>query len=241
MSGHSKWATIHRKKGELDAARGKVFQKLAKELYVAAKQGSADPDTNPSLRMVVEKARSANMPKDNIQKAIDKAKGATEGENYESVRYEGYGPGGVAFMVDCLTDNRNRTASQVRACFTKRGGNLGTDGSVSYMFERKGIIVIPSDYNEEEVMMCALDAGAIDFITNADTYEIDTTTDTFLAVKAALEQMGVQEFLTSEITYVANNEISLDEETKEKVLSLVEQLEELDDVQDVYYNLKEEL
>ncbi len=241
MSGHSKWATIHRKKGELDAARGKVFQKLAKELYVAAKQGSTDPDSNPSLRMVVEKARSANMPKDNIQKAIDKAKGATEGENYESVRYEGYGPGGVAFMVDCLTDNRNRTASQVRACFTKRGGNLGTDGSVSYMFERKGIIVIPSDYNEEEVMMCALDAGAIDFITNADTYEIDTTTDTFLAVKAALEQMGVQEFLTSEITYVANNEISLDEETKEKVLSLVEQLEELDDVQDVYYNLKEEL
>ena len=241
MSGHSKWATIHRKKGELDAARGKVFQKLAKELYVAAKQGSTDPDSNPSLRMVVEKARSANMPKDNIQKAIDKAKGATEGENYESVCYEGYGPGGVAFMVDCLTDNRNRTASQVRACFTKRGGNLGTDGSVSYMFERKGIIVIPSDYNEEEVMMCALDAGAIDFITNADTYEIDTTTDTFLAVKAALEQMGVQEFLTSEITYVANNEISLDEETKEKVLSLVEQLEELDDVQDVYYNLKEEL
>lgn len=241
MSGHSKWATIHRKKGELDAARGKVFQKLAKELYVAAKQGSTDPDSNPALRMVVEKARSANMPKDNIQKAIDKAKGATEGENYESVRYEGYGPGGVAFMVDCLTDNRNRTASQVRACFTKRGGNLGTDGSVSYLFERKGIILIPSDYNEEEVMMCALDAGAIDFITNPDTYEIDTPTDKFLAVKEALEQMGVQEFLTSEITYVANNEITLDEETKEKVLSLVDQLEELEDVQDVYYNLKEEL
>lgn len=240
MSGHSKWATIHRKKGELDAARGKVFQKLAKELYVAAKQGTPDPDSNPSLRMVVEKARSANMPKDNIQKAIDKAKGASEGENYESIRYEGYGPGGVAFMVDCLTDNRNRTASQVRACFTKRGGNLGTDGSVSYLFERKGVIVIPSDYNEDDVMMNALESGAVDIITNGDTYEIYTTTDTFIKVKDALEQMGVKEFLTSEITYMASNEMILDDETKEKVLTLVEQLEELDDVQDVYYNLKED-
>ena len=240
MSGHSKWATIHRKKGELDAARGKVFQKLAKELYVAAKLGTPDPDSNPTLRMVIEKARSANMPKDNIQKAVDKAKGATEGENYESIRYEGYGPGGVAFMVDCLTDNRNRTASQVRACFTKRGGNLGTDGSVSYLFVRKGIIVIPSDYDEDEVMMTALDNGALDIITNSDTYEIYTSNDTFIKVKEALEAMGVKEFLTSETTFIANNEIELDEETKEKVINLVEQLEELDDVQDVYYNLKED-
>lgn len=240
MSGHSKWATIHRKKGELDAARGKVFQKIAKELYVAAKQGTPDPDSNPSLRMIIEKARSANMPKDNIQKAIDKAKGATDGENYESIRYEGYGPGGVAFMVDCLTDNRNRTASQVRACFTKRGGNLGTDGSVSYLFERKGIIIIPSDYDEDSVMMTTLDNGALDIITNDETYEIYTSADTFIKVKESLEELGVKEFLTSETTYIASNEIELDDETKEKVLNLVDQLEELDDVQDVYYNLKED-
>ena len=137
MSGHSKWATIHRKKGLIDAARGKVFQKLAKEIYVAAKQGTPDPDANPSLRLVVEKAKAANMPKDNIQKAIDKAKGAGENEHYDQIRYEGYGPQGVAVMVDCLTDNKNRTASFVRSTFTKKGGNLGTDGSVSYMFERK--------------------------------------------------------------------------------------------------------
>ncbi len=239
MSGHSKWATIHRKKGELDAARGKVFQKLAKELYVAAKQGTPDPDSNPALRMVVEKARGANMPKDNIQRAIDKAKGAGEGENYESIRYEGYGHGGVAFMVDCLTDNRNRTASQVRSAFTKRGGNLGTDGSVSYMFERKGIIVIPNTYEEEEVMMTALDKGALDIKTEEETYEIITTPEAFIEVKEALEAMGVTEFLTSEITFIANNEITLDDEGREKVMNLVEQLEELDDVQDVYYNLSE--
>ena len=138
MSGHSKWATIHRKKGLIDAARGKVFQKIAKELYVAAKSGTPDPEQNASLRMVVEKAKAANMPKDNIQKAIDKAKGAGENEHYDQIRYEGYGPQGVAVMVDCLTDNKNRTASFVRSTFTKKGGNLGTDGSVSYMFERKG-------------------------------------------------------------------------------------------------------
>jgi len=239
MSGHSKWATIHRKKGELDAARGKIFQKLAKELYVAAKQGTPDPDNNPTLRMVVEKARGANMPKDNIQRAIDKAKGAGDGENYESIRYEGYGHGGVAFMVDCLTDNRNRTASQVRSAFTKRGGNLGTDGSVSYLFERKGVIVIPNTYNEDDVMMTCLDAGAIDIKTGSENYEIITSPDTFIAVKDALEQMGVTEFLSSEITFIASNEITLDEEDREKVMNLVEQLEEIDDVQDVYYNLSE--
>ena len=152
MSGHSKWATIHRKKGALDQARGKVFQKLAKELYVAARSGNADPDSNAALRLVVEKAKAANMPKDNIQKAIDKAKGTNEGENFEAVRYEGYGPSGVAFMVDCLTDNRNRTASQVRSAFTKKGGNLGTDGSVSYLFKRIGMIEIPDGYSEDDLM-----------------------------------------------------------------------------------------
>ena len=240
MSGHSKWATIHRKKGLIDAARGKVFQKLAKELYVAAKSGTPAPDSNAALRLVVEKAKAANMPKDNIEKAIDKAKGAANGENYESIRYEGYGPGGVAIMVDCLTDNRNRTASAVRSTFSKRGGNLGTDGSVSYIFERKGIIVIPSDYDEDEVMLTALDAGALDMENNGDTYLITTPSDKFIAVKDALANIGVAEFLTSEVTFVPNNEVELDDETKGKVYNLIEALEDIDDVGDVHHNMKED-
>ena len=240
MSGHSKWATIHRKKGLLDAARGKVFQKLAKEIMVAAKGGSPDPQTNAALRLAVDKAKAQNMPKENIQKAIEKATGTTEGANYENVRYEGYGPNGVAFMVDCLTDNRNRTASQVRSSFTKAGGNLGTDGSVSYMFERRGSIVIPGEYDEEEMMMTALDAGALDFEAADNTYIIATSQDTFTAVKEALETSGVKEFLECELTYIPNMEVELNEEASEKVHNLVETLEDLDDVQDVYYNLKED-
>lgn len=240
MSGHSKWATIHRKKGLLDAARGKVFQKLAKEIMVAAKSGSPDPQTNAALRLAVDKAKAQNMPKDNIQKAIDKAAGTTEGANYENVRYEGYGPNGVAFMVDCLTDNRNRTASQVRSSFTKAGGNLGTDGSVSYMFERRGSIIIPSEYDEEEMMMTSLDAGALDFENVDNTYIITTAQDTFTAVREALEKANVKEFLECELTYIPNMEVELDEEASEKVHNLVETLEDLDDVQDVYYNLKED-
>ena len=240
MSGHSKWATIHRKKGLIDAARGKVFQKLAKEIMVAAKGGSPDPDQNAALRLAVDKAKAQNMPKDNIMKAIEKAAGNIEGENYESVRYEGYGHGGVAFMVDCLTDNRNRTASQVRSAFTKAGGNLGTDGSVSYMFHRQGSIVIPGEYDEETMMMVAVDAGADDFEKVEDHYLITTNTDTFSDVKKALEEAGVKEFLECELTYVPTMEVTLDEEGVEKIHKLVETLEDLDDVQDVYYNLKEE-
>ena len=240
MSGHSKWATIHRKKGLLDAARGKVFQKLAKEIMVAAKSGSPDPQTNAALRLAVDKAKAQNMPKDNIQKAIEKATGTTDGANYENVRYEGYGPNGVAFMVDCLTDNRNRTASQVRSSFTKAGGNLGTDGSVSYMFERRGSIVIPGEYDEETMMMTALDAGALDFESADNTYVITTAQETFTAVKEALEAENVKEFLECELTYIPNMEVELDEEASEKVHNLVETLEDLDDVQDVYYNLKED-
>ena len=237
MSGHSKWATIHRKKGELDAARGKVFQKIAKEIYVAAKGTNGNPDDNPGLRAVLEKARSNNMPKDNIQKAIDKAVGGGSGEDYESVRYEGYGPSGVALMIDCLTDNRNRTAMLVRSTLTKRGGNLGTDGSVSYMFERKGVIVTDKSVNEDEAMMAALDNGALDFITNEDNYEIYTTTEDFFNVKKALEELGVKEFITSEITFVAQNLIELDDEQSEKVQNLIDALEDIDDVQNVYSNL----
>lgn len=237
MSGHSKWATIHRKKGELDAARGKVFQKIAKEIYVAAKGTNGNPDDNPGLRAVLEKARSNNMPKDNIQKAIDKAIGGGSGEDYESVRYEGYGPNGVAIMLDCLTDNRNRTAMLVRSTLTKRGGNLGTDGSVSYLFERKGVIVIDKTIDEDTVMMTSLDNGALDVIVNDDNYEIYTSTEDFINVKDSLEKIGVNEFITSEITYVANNLIELDEEQTEKVQNLIDALEDIDDVQSVYSNL----
>ncbi len=238
MSGHSKWATIHRKKGELDAARGKIFQKIAKEIYVAAKGTNGDPDSNPALRAVIEKARGNNMPKENIQKAIDKAIGAGDAENYEQVRYEGYASGGVALMIDCLTDNRNRTAMLVRSTLTKKGGNLGTDGSVSYLFERKGVIVIDKKLDEDTIMLTALDNGAVDVVVNDDSYEIYTTTDSFLKVKDALEILGVKEFITSEITFIAKNTINLDDETKEKVLELVEQLDDLDDVQNVYHNLE---
>ena len=239
MSGHSKWATIHRKKGLLDAARGKVFQKIAKELYVAAKSGAPDPDQNASLRMVVEKAKAANMPKDNIQKAIDKAKGSASSEHYDQVRYEGYGPSGVAVMVDCLTDNKNRTASFVRSTFTKKGGNLGTDGSVSYMFERKGSIVIPNKYDEDEVMLTSLDNGALDFINEDDTYIITTPAEDLISVKEALEKIGVDSFLECEVSYLPNMEVEVSDEAKEKVLELVEQLEDLDDVQNVYFNMKD--
>lgn len=239
MSGHSKWSTIKRKKGEIDAARGKVFQKLAKEIYVAAKSGTPDPDSNPSLRMVVEKARGQNMPKDNIQKAIDKAKGANNTENYDSIRYEGYGAGGVAFIVDCLTDNKNRTASQVRAAFTKHGGNLGTAGSVSYMFSRRGVIVVDKKIEEDTVMMTSLDAGAEDFITEEDNYIIYTTPEDFIKVKEEIEKLGYTEFITSEVTLVANNEMEVSGETKEKVYTLQEVLEDLDDVQEVYHNMSE--
>lgn len=240
MSGHSKWATIHRKKGLIDAARGKVFQKLAKEIMVAAKGGSPDPSQNAALRLAVDKAKAQNMPKDNIQKAIDKAAGSSDGANYENVRYEGYGHGGVAFMVDCLTDNRNRTASQVRSAFTKAGGNLGTDGSVSYMFSHQGSIVIPSDYDEDTMMMVAIDAGALDFEKVENTYMITTDASNFTSVKEALEQADVKEFLECELTYIPNMEVSLDADGQDKVMKLVEVLEDLDDVQDVYYNLAEE-
>jgi YebC/PmpR family DNA-binding regulatory protein len=238
MSGHSKWATIHRKKGLLDAARGKVFQKLTKEIMVAAKGGSPDPNQNAALRLAVDKAKAQNMPKDNIQKAIEKASGGSDGANYENVRYEGYGHGGVAFMVDCLTDNRNRTASQVRSAFTKAGGNLGTDGSVSYMFERRGSIVIPGEYDEDEMMMTALDAGALDFEKVDNSYMITTDANNFVNVREALENANVKEFLECELTYIPNMEVELDAEGQEKVMKLVDTLEDLDDVQDVYYNLK---
>ena len=237
MSGHSKWATIHRKKGLIDAERGKIFQKIAKEIQVAAKGTNGDPDMNPGLRMVIEKARSNNMPKDNIQKAIDKAIGSNNDVNFESIRYEGYAPHGIAIMIDCLTDNKNRTAMLVRSTLTKRGGNLGTDGSVSFMFKRRGIIELDKTKEYDEVMEIALMADADDVVENEDSFTIYTEPDKFLGVKKAFEENGIVEFLTSEVTYVADNKISLNDEDTEKVMNLIEALEEIDDVNNVYHNL----
>lgn len=238
MSGHSKWATIKRKKGLIDAERGKIFQKLAKEIYVAAHGTDGNVDNNPSLRMVVDKAKAANMPKDRIASAIEKATKSTSAENYEFVRYEGYGPNGVAIMVDCLTDNRNRTASMVRSTFTKRGGNLGTDGSVSYMFERKGIIIVPNTYSEDDIMNIALENDALDFVTNEDSYEITCSPDDFVKINKALEDFGVNDFIMNEVRFIPSNYISLDEDKTTKLLSLIDALEELDDVSSVYHNLE---
>lgn len=238
MSGHSKWSTIKRKKGIADAERSKIFQKLAKELYVAAKSGDPNPENNANLRMVIEKAKAENMPKNNIQNAIDKAKNKNDGENYEEVRYEGYGPGGIALMIDCLTDNKNRTASYVRSTLTKRGGNLGTDGSVNYLFERKGLLILDKEYNEDKLMEDILEFDILDFISNDDGYEIICTPENFLNIKEELIKLGYDKFNLSEVTFIPNNYIALDEELTEKCLSLIETLEDIDDVQNIYHNLE---
>lgn len=238
MSGHSKWSTIKRKKGAIDSERSKVFQKLAKELYVAAKSGDANPDNNSALRMVIEKAKSENMPKANIESAIAKASGKGNEENYEAIRYEGYAPGGIAIMIDCLTDNKNRTAGFVRSTLTKRGGNLGTDGSVSYLFERKGVIVLEKEYDEDKVMEDVLSLDVIDFLSDEESYTIYTEPNNFITVKDALASMGYDKFIVSEVTFVPNNYIALDEETMDKVMGLIDALNDLDDVQSVYHNLE---
>ena len=237
MSGHSKWSTIKRKKGAIDAERSKVFQKLAKELYVAAKSGDADPANNAALRMVVEKAKSENMPKANIQSAIDKAHSKNNDESYDAIRYEGYGPGGIAIMIDCLTDNKNRTASFVRSTLTKRGGNLGTDGSVSYLFKRKGLIILDKKYDEDKLMEDVLGLDVDDFLVEEDGYEIYMAPENFISVKDALDSLGYTDTLVSEVSFIPDNYIELDEEMKEKALTLIEQLEDIDDVQNVYHNL----
>ena len=238
MSGHSKWSTIKRKKGAIDAERSKIFQKLAKEIFVAAKSGDTDPNNNASLRMVIEKAKSQNMPKTNIESAINKAKNKNNSESFESITYEGYGPNGIALMIECLTDNKNRTASFVRSTLTKRGGNLGTDGSVNYLFKRKGLIILDKDYEEDKIMEDVLELEVEDFVTEDETYEITTTPDNFLTVKEALEEKEYNNFILSEVTLIPDNYISLDEEQKEKVLNLIEALEDIDDVQNVYHNLE---
>jgi len=236
MAGHSKWANIRHRKSAQDAKRGKIFTKLIRELTVAARLGGADPAANPRLRAAIDKALSHNMPKDTIQRAINKGSGAGDDGNYEQVRYEGYGPGGVAVMVDCLTDNRNRTVAEVRHAFTKAGGNLGTDGSVSYLFTKAGVINFPAGSDEDAIMEVALEAGAEDVITHDDgSIEVVTAPEDFEAVKQALEAAGLAPE-SAEVTMRASTTVSLNAADAEKMIRLLERLEDLDDVQQVYSN-----
>lgn len=235
MAGHSKWANIKHRKAAQDAKRGQVFTKLIRELTVAAKGGAA-PEDNPRLRTAMDKALAANMKKDTIDKAIARGVGAGEGDNYEECTYEGYGVNGVAILVECMTDNKNRTVSDVRHAFTKRGGNLGTDGSVAYLFSRKGQITFEPGADEDRIMEVALEAGAEDIQTYDDTFiEVTTTFEDYLAVKDAMVEAGL-EFANAEVTMIPSTTIPLNKDETEKTLSLVDMLEELDDVQNVYTN-----
>jgi YebC/PmpR family DNA-binding regulatory protein len=237
MSGHSKWATIKHKKGAADAKRGQQFTKIIKEMTIAARMGGGDSDANPRLRTAVLKARAANMPKDNIERAIKKGTGELEGVDYVELSYEGYAPGGVAIMIDCLTDNKNRTAADVRSMLSKGGGNLGETGCVSYLFNRKGIIGYDSQkYTEDQILEKGLEAGAEDVVNEGDTIEVTTAPDDFESVLTALESAGLEQE-SAEITMVADTYITLDSEGTRKVLRLVENLEDHEDVQEVFTNL----
>lgn len=236
MAGHSKWANIQHRKNAQDAKRGKVFTKLIREITTAARMGGGDPDTNPRLRLAIDKAFAQNMPKDTVERARKKGIGDLDGATMEEVRYEGYGPGGVAVIVDCLTDNRNRTVAEVRHAFVKCGGNLGTDGSVAYLFQQRGILSFAPGSNEDKIMEASLETGAEDVLANADqSIDVYTTPSGFAAVKAGLEKAGIHAD-HAEITWIAATQITLNEENNERMSKLQDMLEDLDDVQNVYSN-----
>lgn len=236
MAGHSKWANIKHRKAGQDALRGKIFTKILREISVAVKGSGVDPASNPALRTAIDKALGANMRRDTIDTAIKKASGTLEGVHYEAIRYEGYGAGGVAVIVDCLTDNKQRTVGEVRHAFSKSGGNLGTDGSVAYLFSKLGIISYTSDVDEDTLMEAAIDAGADDVITNDDgSKDVITTLENYLNVKEALVAGGFEPE-SAEITMQASTKAELDAEDAEKMMLLIERLEDLDDVQNVYSN-----
>lgn len=237
MSGHSKWHNIQAKKGKIDAKRGKVFTKLGKEIAVAVKTGGANPDGNSKLRDCIAKAKAANMPMDTITKAIKKGSGDMEGVTYEEIMYEGYGPAGVAMLVNVLTDNRNRSASDVRCLFDRNGGNLGANGCVSWMFQRKGQIVIQRQegMDEDELMMKVLELGAEDFAAEEEVFVITISQEEFSSVREALEKENF-EFESAEITMIPDNTVSLSKEDAERVQKLVDKMEDNDDVQDVWHN-----
>ena len=236
MSGHSKWSTIKRKKGANDAQRAKIFTKIAREIVVAVKSGGPDPDNNSSLKDAIAKGRAANMPNDNIQRTIKKAAGDTDTDNYENITYEGYGPNGVAVIVEALTDNRNRTAADVRHAFDKFGGNMGQTGCVSFMFDRKGMIIIEKDIvDEDTITMDALECGAEDISVEEDCYEITTDPADFHAVRDALEEK--YELSSAEITMVPQTMVALtDEDHITKMQRMIDLLEDSDDVQNIYHN-----
>lgn len=237
MAGHSKWANIKHRKAGQDAKRGKVFTKIIRELTVAAKQGGGNVADNPRLRAVVDKALSANMTRDTIDRAIERGAGTTENENLEELVYEGYGPNGVAILLETLTDNKNRTVAEVRHTFSRNGGNLGTNGSVAYLFNRTGIISYDSGVNEEKLLETALECGAEDIVNNSDgSIDVHTSFENFGQVKDALDEAGL-ESANAEVTMLATTEVDMDLEGAEKLMQLVEQLEDLDDVQNVYSNV----
>jgi len=236
MSGHSKWHSIKHKKMATDQKRGKIFTKLIKEIMVATKMGGANPETNSRLRMAIEKAKSYNMPNDNIQRAIKKGSGAEGGVNYEQVSYEGYGPGGVAIYVEVLTDNKNRTASEIRSIFSRHNGNLGGQGSVAWIFERKGLITVKKEKSEEDKLFeIVLEAGAEDMKTEKDTYEIITTPENFEDVKKALQDNQI-EIESASVTLIPKNTVKVEGKEAEQLLKLLDDLEENEDVQGVYAN-----
>ncbi|MES9990780.1 MAG: YebC/PmpR family DNA-binding transcriptional regulator [Candidatus Thiodiazotropha sp.] len=236
MAGHSKWANIKHKKAANDKKRGKIWTKLIREITVAARIGGGDINANPRLRLAVDKGLGANMPKDTIERAIKRGAGGTDGDNYDEIRYEGYGPGGTAVMVDCMTDNRNRTASEVRHAFSKLGGNLGTDGSVAYLFSKQGMISFSPGVDEDAVMEAALEAGAEDVVSNEDgSIDVISTPEGFAAVKDALIEAGLAPD-NDEVTYNASTSAVLDQDDADKLLRMVDMLEDLDDVQNVYTN-----
>ncbi len=237
MSGHSKWSTIKRKKGAADAKRGALFGKLSKAITVAAREGGGDPEMNPALGLAVQKAKEGNMPNDNIERAIDKGTGAgADAAALERITYEGYAPGGVAVLIEVVTDNRNRTASDVRYVFSKNGGKLGTSGSVSYLFERKGVVLVPKEeIDEEELMEVALEAGAEDVEVSESDYRVVTAPEDFATVRESLKGAGIA-FENAEITMQPQNSIDLDVSTAKQTLRLIDALEENDDVQEVYAN-----
>lgn len=242
MAGHSKWKNIQHRKGRQDARKGKIFHKLAREIYVAARSGDPDPANNQKLRLAIAKAKSENMPNENIERAIQKAIGGGSGQDYEEIVYEGYGPGGVAILVESLTDNRNRTTADLRHMFSKHGGNLGEAGSVAWMFERKGVLQLDrekltEEKDEEEILLLVLESGAEDVVQPDQSIEIITKPQDLLQVQTALEEVDLP-IQSAEITFRPTTTISVDSQEYPKLLSLLEQLDEHDDVQNVYHNLE---
>ncbi|WP_281951220.1 YebC/PmpR family DNA-binding transcriptional regulator [Nitrosophilus kaiyonis] len=237
MAGHNKWSKVKHIKAKEDAKKGKIFTKAVKDIMTAVRDGGPNPETNAALRLAIERAKAVSMPQDNIKRAIDKASGNLPGVKYEEITYEGYGPGGVAIMVECLTDNKNRTVAEVRHAFNKMGGSLGTSGSVAWMFDKKGVISVERSDKDDEIMEAALEAGASDILEFDEVLVIETEPADFNNVLQAIEKTGAK-ILESSVGLVANNETDVSDETAEKVEKLIDMLEENDDVQNVYHNMK---